>query len=96
MMAGFAMLHMATQCGRAATRDRMHNAVMHGCKPTSVRTLVGYAVLTEDIRHLERGSHRRHPTQKYVGAGRSSSRGTGGKISKGLRVAQTVWVATFK
>jgi len=69
MMARFAMLHMAAQRGRAATRDRMHHAVMHGCKPTRMRTLVGHAVLAKDIRHLERGSHRRRPTQKYVGAG---------------------------
>ena len=96
MMARFAALHMAAQCHRAAARDGTHHAVMHGCKPTRVRTLVGHAVLAEDIRHLESGSHRRRPTQKYVGAGRSSGSGTGGKRSKGLRVAHTVWVATFK
>lgn len=95
MSAGVAPLDMATEGRGAAQLDCTHRAPLRTTEPVGVHLPVLLAAVAEDIRHLEWRAHA--CVQKYAGAGAAGGMGSGcGSRSKGLVVAHTVLVASFK
>src|SRR5260370_41742394 len=95
MAAGIALLDMTAERGGAAQVDGAHRAALGTTEGVGMGLPVVRAAAAEDVRHLERRSHRR--LQKYSGAGGWGGTGAGcGSRSKGLVVAHTVLVASLR
>ena len=93
---GVTLFDMAAKCCRAATLDRAHDAALTTAERVAVFLAVGGAGPTEDVRQLEPDGTQRRP-QKWAGGVRVGAGGsTLGNRSKGLVVAHTVVVATFR
>jgi hypothetical protein len=95
MAAGIALLNMSAERGGATQLDGAHRAPLGTTEGVGMGLPVPWAAAAEDVRHLERRSHRR--LQKYAGGVGSGGMGAGcGSRSKGLGVAHTVLVATLR
>ena len=94
--ASVTLLYMPAERFRAATLDRAHDAALPTAEGISVLLAIIGSDLAEDVRHFEPGgSH--HPPQKWAGgSGGCAGHSTWGSQSKGLAVAHTVRVATFR
>lgn len=96
MPAGIALLDVAAERRGAAVLDGAHDAALAAAERGRMFPPVGRAELAKDVRHLEPGGAQRRP-QKCTGGGTGAGAGTTvGKRSKGLGVAHTVLVATFR
>ena len=94
MSACIALLDMTTERGGATQLNGTHHAPLGTTEPVGMGVPILWAA-AEDVRHFESRSHRR--VQKYAGGVGSGGMGVGcGSRSKGLVVAHTVLVATFK
>ena len=94
--AGIALLDMPAERGGTATLDRAHDATLPTAKRCSVLLAVEGPGLAKDIRHLEPGGTH-VPSQKCAGGvGIVGGGWIWGNRSKGLVVAHTVLVATFR
>lgn len=90
-----ALLNMSAERGGATQLDGAHRAPLGTTERVGMGLPVLWAAAAEDVRHLERRSHRR--LQKYAGGVGSGGMGAGcGSRSKGLGVAHTVLVATLR
>ena len=93
--AGVALLNMSAERGGTAQLDRAHRAPLRTTEPIGMGLPVLRAAAAEDVRHLEWCAHAR--IQKYSGsAGRGGMASGCGRRSKGLVVAHTVLVASFR
>lgn len=90
------LLDVTTERDGATTLDRAHDAALPTAEGISVLLAVGRAGLAEDVRHLEPGGAQRSPQRGAGGVGVGGGDSTLGNKSKGLIVAHTVVVATFK
>jgi hypothetical protein len=96
MAAVVALLNMAAESGGTATLDRAHDAALPTAEGLGVLLAVGRTGLAKDVRHLEPGGMHHAPQQWAGGAGSIPGSSIRGKQSKGLVVAHTVVVATFR
>ena len=93
--AGVALFDMAAEGRGAAQFDRAHRTPLGTTEPVGMGLPVLRAAAAEDVRHLECRTH--DCVQKYSGGLGGGCSGSGcGSRSKGLVVAHTVLVATFK
>jgi len=87
---------VTTERGCAATLDRAHDAALPTAEGVSVLLAVGRPGLAEDVRHLEPDGAQGPPQRSAGGIGIGGGGSTLGNKSKGLVVAHTVLVATFR
>jgi len=93
---GITLLDMAPQRRSPATLDRAHDAALTTAERVTVFLAVGRAGLTEDVRQFEPDGTQRQPQKWAGGVGVGGGGSTLGNRSKGLVVAHTVVVATFR
>ncbi len=90
------LLDVPTECGCSATLYRAHDAALPTTEGINVLLTVDRPGLAEDIRQLKPGGTQRPPQKWTGGVGVGGGGSTLGNKSKGLVVAHTVEVATFK
>jgi len=94
--AGVALFDVAAEGGSAALFDRAHGTQLPAAERIGMRLTKCGPEAAEDIRHFQRRGGHGCAGQKYVG-GVGGGEGSGrGSRSKGLVVAHTVVVATFR
>jgi len=93
--AGITLLDVPAKRGGTATLDGAHDATLPTAKRRSVLLAVEGPGLAKDIRHLEPGGTH-VPSQKCAGGVSIGGGWIWGNRSKGLVVAHTVVVATFR
>jgi hypothetical protein len=96
MSAIVALLDVTTERCGAATLDRAYDAALPSAQSVGVLLAVGRPGLAEDVRHLEPDGSQRPSQRGAGGVGVGSGGSTLGNKSKGLIVAHTVVVATFR
>lgn len=96
MAATVTLLDMSAERGCAATLDRAHDAALPTAERISVLLAIVRPGLAKDIRHFEPGGTHHSPQKWAGGAGGGAGRSIWGNQSKGLAVAHTVLVATFR
>ena len=96
MTAGVALLHVSAEGFCAAKLDCTHDAALPTAQSISVLQAIGRPGLAKDFRHLEPDGAQRQPQQLAGGVGAGAGDSALGSKSKGLVVAHTVLVATFK
>ena len=96
MAAFVTLLDVTTERDGAATLDRALDATLPTAEGISVLLAVDRAGLAEDVHHLEPDGTQRSPQRGAGGVGVGDGDSILGNKSKGLIVAHTVVVATFK
>ncbi len=94
--AGVALLDVSAECGGTATLDCTHDAELPAAECRPMLLAIKGPAVAKDIRHLEPGGTH-VPFQKCAGGvGIVGGGWIWGNRSKGLVVAHTVVVATFR
>jgi len=96
MAAGITPLDVTAEGGRAAALDGAHDTALPTAERVSVLLTINGPELAKDVCHLEPGGAQGDPQKWAGGLGGGGSGSTLGSRSKGLVVAQTVLVATFR
>lgn len=96
MTAGITLLDVCAERGGATTLDRAHDRALPTAEGISVLLTIGRPGLAEDVRDLEPGGAQRPPQKSAGQIGGGGGGSTLGNKSKGLIVAHTVLVATFR
>ena len=94
--AGVALLDVSAERGGTATLDRAHDTALPTTKRRSMLLAVERPGLAKDIRHLEPGGPHVASQKCAGGVGIVGGGWIWGNRSKGLVVAHTVVVATFR
>jgi hypothetical protein len=94
--ADIALFDMATERGGAAALDGAHDAALPAAERVSLSLTITGPGVAEDVRHIEPGGAHRASQKCAGGVGVGARGSTLGNKSKGLVVAHTVLVATFR
>jgi len=96
MATSIALLDVPAEGGSPAQFDGAHCAQLPTAQRTGMDLPIGGAEAAEDIRHFERWPAQRRTQDSTSGLGGDGIGSNRGSRSKGLAVAQTVVVATFR
>ncbi|GLC98037.1 hypothetical protein Tamer19_74460 [Cupriavidus sp. TA19] len=96
MAAAITLLDMTAQGRGTALLDGAHDTLRLATKRVGVQLTIRRTVAAQDVRQLQRGRHERGQSRAGGGSGEMVEAGGRGRRSKGLVVAHTVLVATFR